>query len=396
MKILIVSPSYLPEIGAAPSRITNMAEGLSALGVNVEVLTCLPNYPYGRIFEGYRGIFSKKEVVNGITVFRYWTYATVSKKPLIRLFGMCAFSFTLWRFAFKWKRIKSYDKIIIQTPPILSAASAMLLFRCCYRKKVLLNVSDLWPLSAVELGAVKEGSTYYRVMAGIERFLYRKATAYQGQSQEIVEHVRLYVPEKQSFLYRNLQPGVLTAVHPEPHRPPFKIVYAGLLGVAQNILELIQQINFKELGVELHLFGGGNQAQEIEKFLDGEDRGIFYHGTLPKAQMREELIRYDASIIPLTIPIKGAVPSKLFDLLPLGIPIWFCGGGEGEYIVRQYQLGLVSAPRDYIQLSENIRAMSQLSDETYLQMRRNCLDASQSGFSFEKQLNAYKLFLDKV
>lgn len=57
MRVLIVSPSYLPEIGAAPSRITNMAEGLSGLGIKVDVLTCLPNYPKGRIFDGYRGGF---------------------------------------------------------------------------------------------------------------------------------------------------------------------------------------------------------------------------------------------------------------------------------------------------------------------------------------------------
>ena len=68
MRVLIVSPSYLPEIGAAPSRITNMAEGLSGLGIKVDVLTCLPNYPKGRIFDGYRGAFSKTEDVNGIQV----------------------------------------------------------------------------------------------------------------------------------------------------------------------------------------------------------------------------------------------------------------------------------------------------------------------------------------
>ena len=67
MRVLIVSPSYLPEIGAAPSRITNMAEGLSGLGIKVDVLTCLPNYPKGRIFDGYRGAFSKTED-NGLQV----------------------------------------------------------------------------------------------------------------------------------------------------------------------------------------------------------------------------------------------------------------------------------------------------------------------------------------
>ena len=275
MRVLIVSPSYLPEIGAAPSRITNMAEGLSGLGIKVDVLTCLPNYPKGRIFDGYRGAFSKTEDVNGITVFRYWTYASISRR-----------------------RIKSYDKVIIQTPPVLAAASAMLLFRCCYRKKVVLNVSDLWPLSAVELGAMKEGGVYHRVMGRIERFLYRKATACQGQSKEIVDYIKRYEPGKASFLYRNLQHRFVLPNQPPSSRKPFRIVYAGLLGVAQNILELIECVDFKGMGAELHLFGGGNQALEIEDYVRTHDKGVFYHGSLPKERMREELTRYMPPLSP--------------------------------------------------------------------------------------------------
>ena len=54
MKVLVVSFYYPPEIGAAASRISNMVEGLQREGAEVEVLTCLPSYPKGRIFEGYR------------------------------------------------------------------------------------------------------------------------------------------------------------------------------------------------------------------------------------------------------------------------------------------------------------------------------------------------------
>ena len=79
---------------------------------------------------------------------------------MVRLASMCAFATTLWCFALKRKRIKSYDKVIIQTPPVLAAASAMLLFVVA-TGKVVLNVSDLWPLSAVELGAMKEGGVYH-------------------------------------------------------------------------------------------------------------------------------------------------------------------------------------------------------------------------------------------
>lgn len=396
MRVLIVSSTYFPEIGAAPSRITNMAEGLSDLGISVDVLTCLPNYPKGRIFDGYRGTYSKWEDIKGVTVFRYWTYASISRKPLIRLVGMCAFATTLWSFAFKRKRIKSYDKIIIQTPPVLAAASAMLLFRCCYRKKVVLNVSDLWPLSAVELGAMREDGVYHKVMGCIERFLYRKATAYQGQSKEIVDYIKQYEPDKVSFLYRNLQHGFILPEQASFPRRPFKIVYAGLLGVAQNILELIERIDFKGMGAELHLFGGGNQAIEIENYVAAHDKGIFYHGSLPKEQMREELTRYHASIIPLTVRIKGAVPSKLFDLLPLGVPVLFCGGGEGEQIVKENHLGFVSAPGDYEMLSRNIQAMSQLPDEEYIQLKGNCFRLSKTTFSFERQLEEYIIFLSNL
>lgn len=75
--------------------------------------------------------------------------------------------------------------------------------------------------------------------------------------------------------------------------------------MAQNILELIERVDFKGMGAELHLFGGGNQAVEIEDYVRTHDRGVFYHGSLPKERMREELTRYHASIIPLTVRIRG-------------------------------------------------------------------------------------------
>ena len=61
MKILLVSFYYSPEVGAAPTRIANMAEGLKAQGADVDVLTCLPNYPKGKIFDGYKKKFSVVE-----------------------------------------------------------------------------------------------------------------------------------------------------------------------------------------------------------------------------------------------------------------------------------------------------------------------------------------------
>ena len=91
MKILVVSCSYYPEIGAAPVRITNLAEGLKEKGCQVDVLTCMPNYPKARIFDAYKGKFFLHEKINGIDIYRYIHYPSNSKKTLPRAISMVSF-----------------------------------------------------------------------------------------------------------------------------------------------------------------------------------------------------------------------------------------------------------------------------------------------------------------
>lgn len=398
MKVLIVSFYYEPEIGAAPSRITNLAKGLKAKGVDVDVLTCLPNYPQGRIFDGYRNHFSYRENIDGIDIYRYWTYATVSKNPIKRVIAMFSFAMTMWAFALRRKNIKQYDRVIIQSPPIVVSASAILLFRKLYKRNVVLNVSDLWPSSAVELGFMKKGSLSFKYTAMLERFIYKNATSIMGQSQEIIEHINRFVPEKPMFLYRNLanNQSLLDSASAICHaREPFKIVYAGLLGVAQDICSLIKSVNFELLGVEMHLYGAGNQVESIKEYIASGVKNIFYHGTLSRQEMDKTLLEYDASIVALVTPIYGAVPSKIFDLLPAGVPILFCGGGEGARIVSENSFGLVSASADYKALEENIISMKSMSEEDYSNLSNNCVKASRGKFSFSEQMDSFIKFLQK-
>ena len=392
MKVLIVSFYYEPEVGAAPSRITNLAKGLKASGMDVDVLTCLPNYPKGRIFKGYRGHFSMKETIDGIDIYRYWTYATISKNPFKRVLAMTAFATTLWAFACRRRQIKSYDRVIIQSPPILVAASAIALFKKCFGKHTILNVSDLWPMSAVELGFMREGSLSHRFMSCLERFMYRSVDAVMGQSGEIVEHVRSMFPEKRTFLYRNLQP-VQVEKQAKPRGGVLKVVYAGLFGVAQDMLSLLRNIDFVGLGVEMHLYGGGNQMAAIEEYIKQGDKNIYYHGYVSKQQMGEELKKYDLSVIPLAAHIHGAVPSKIFDLLPEGIPILFSGEGEGARIVQDYGFGLVSAHGDYATLAQNIQSFVNMTDEAYAAYVSSCFSASRDTFSFSKQMDRFCTFV---
>lgn len=90
--------------------------------------------------------------------------------------------------------------------------------------------------------------------------------------------------------------------------------------------------------------------------------------------------------MPLVVQIKGAVPSKIFDLLPMGIPILFGGGGEGADIVKQYDLGFISSPGDYRTLAQNIKKISELSDTEYAILVNNGLNAAKTDFNFDIQI----------
>lgn len=420
MKLLLVAERYWPEVGAAPSRLANMAEGLKRHGCEVDVLTSLPNYPKGRIFNGYRGCVFKHEVNGDVNLFRYWIFATVSRNPLFRVINMFSFAVMIWLFAVKRKRIKSYDCVIIQTPTLVVAKSAMMLFKGLYGKKCVLNVSDIWPLTAVDMGAMKMGSRSWKYMASLEKYLYRRADGVLGQSGEILNHVaqdmmalqgkwdsskvkdtneilssKLWKENKQLFLYRNLQ-----TYHVGEHKAKnktLKLVFSGMLGVAQDVAGIVKNVPFKKLGVEFHILGGGKQLDEIQHFVSSNpDCNVFAHGFVPKEEIAEKLREMDASIVPLATRIRGAFPSKVFDILPQGLPILFCGGGEGAFFITEHQVGYTSKPGDYVGLKENIKKLRDLTDVEYEEMSARCIAVSNEALDFEKQIRECVKFLENL
>ena len=176
--LMIITSYFPPEIGAASNRIFHLADGLKN-SYNVHVVTPLPNYPTGKIFKEYKGKFKSKSEENGIIISRIWLYASKSKNKFLRLFAMLSYSLSLMRF-FMWNRIPK--KVIIQSPPLLVAFTCVFFLRS-KRRKVILNVSDLWPSAGYELGALKLNFSY-RLLQKLEAFNYKNADLILGQSNE--------------------------------------------------------------------------------------------------------------------------------------------------------------------------------------------------------------------
>ncbi|MFD1062554.1 glycosyltransferase family 4 protein [Winogradskyella litorisediminis] len=345
--VLIISNYFQPEMGAASNRIFQMAKGLSK-DANVSVVCPLPNYPTGKIFDGYKSM--RQESIENIQVNRLWIYPSNSKNKLVRLFSMLSFSFSLMWFIFMNKVPKT---VIVNSPPLFVAFTS-LLFLSRKKHRLILNVSDLWPKSALELNAVKKGFGY-NLLLKIEKYNYKKADLILGQSEEILAHIKTVVPKKETLLFRNYPDFKAPKIEIESYRnsQKIKIVYAGLLGVAQNIVGLAQRLDYKN--IELHVYGSGAEEENLKSFIQhNPDLPILFHGSLERTELHKELVKYDATIIPLKNKIYGAVPSKIFEYSRLGLPIIYFGGGEGEALVTKYNLGWIAEAGNYDSLNNVI------------------------------------------
>lgn len=356
MKIVILTQYFHPETGAPQNRLLELSNMLMKKGWDVRVVTAMPNYPKGRIFESHAGKFSSNETIGDIPVKRYWLYASNAPKTIPRIISMLTFSVTGLFSAGALRKFRP-DFVFTESPPLTLAFTGYLLSKYSGAKFVM-NVSDIWPLSAKELGSIGDGRLY-RAIESLEKFLYRKASLCTGQSEEITAHLKESGAVR-TYLFRN---GVdvnrfAGASRKADSEGKLRIVYAGLLGVAQRVLSIVRNLNFESLDAELHIYGEGAERKQIEELISsGNLPGVFLHKSITRDEVPGTLIQYDAALIPLVTNIYGAVPSKIYEALAAGLPVLFSGSGEGAKIVKDTGAGLVSAPGDFEALSDNIRAL---------------------------------------
>ncbi len=382
-ELLIITNYYPPEKGAAANRMEQLALKLNQNNYAVFVVCPLGNYPEGKLFQEYKGKFSIKENRKGIAVKRLWIYPSVSKNVLIRVFSVLSFSIGLF-FYLLFK--KTPRKVLVQSPPLLLSFISVFVLSL-KKKKIIVNVSDLWPLAAIELNAMKEDSFSHKLSLFMERYIYKKASVLLGQSNEIIEHIHSVFPEKNCFLYRNFPDQNNSLIEPKEEGQPIKIFYAGLLGIAQGVLELCKKIDWKTHNVEFHIYGDGAEKQEINNLiLSGELKNVFFYGIVNREVLHEKIKAYDVALVPLKARIYGSVPSKIFEYSSLGFPILYFGGGEGEKLVAENNLGWVAKVGNYSEINSTITTISKLTKTELFEMKKEVLETSKKAFDLDKQM----------
>ncbi len=367
--ILFHTQYYPPEIGAPQTRLHELAVRLARYGFDVTVLTAMPNYPLGKIYAGYGGFF-REEVIDGVRVLRAGIYPSQSASFLPRLLSY--FSFVFSSLFVGLLKVHTVDVVLTESPPLFLGISGYLLSRFKLARWIF-NLSDLWPQSALELGIISANGWGYRLSLFLEAFLYKKAWLVSAQSRESVKNVQERFPDVQTY---HLSNGVDTSFFQPGSKPDhrvFRVVYAGLHGLAQGLEQIIQVADkLRTDEVEFVLFGDGPEKHIL--MTKAQELGlsnVSFSNPVTKDEMPGILQTADVLLVPLKLQLKGAVPSKLYEAMSVGKPLLLVAQGEAALIVRNAGCGIVIDPGDIDSLRQAILFLKS-NPEIAAQLRSLC------------------------
>jgi glycosyltransferase involved in cell wall biosynthesis len=367
VRFLFLTQYFPPEIGAAQVRLASVIRELVRLGHQVEVLTAMPNYPTGRVFEGYRGKLWLEEDWEGVRVVRTWIYPAMGTGPK-RLLNY--FSFVLSALGGLLK-VQKPDYIFVESPPLFLSLTGYLASRR-FGVPFIFNIADLWPDSVRQLGLMKEGPLL-RLAEGLEGWSYRQAhfitAVTEGIQKVLLEekkvpaHKVLYLPNGvDTDLFRPMPPD--QALARELGLEGKKIIlYAGNHGYAHGLEVALQAAQLlTDPQVVLVLIGDGSEKTRLKQM--AQEMGLTNVRFLDPKPPAYITRLYSLAVAGLSTLRNSPLfemtrPVKIFAGMSCAKPILYAGQGEGARLVEGARAGLVSLPEDAQTLAHNIMAVVQ-------------------------------------
>jgi colanic acid biosynthesis glycosyl transferase WcaI len=366
LRVIVLTHYFPPEVGAPQARLFELARRLVAQGVQVTVVTGFPNYPSGVVAAGYRGRFAMREDMRGVTVLRTWVFATPNKgfaRRLVNHFSFAVSSLTALR------RAGPADVIFVESPP-LAIGLAAFAWSWIKRAPFIFNVSDIWPQSAVEMGALRNRAAI-GLAEWLERSLYRHASKVSVVTPGIVDKLAARgVPREKLFLLTN-------AVDTDVFRPDARdeelavrlgvagrkvFLYAGTHGLAQGLDVVLEAARLtRDPSVLFVLAGEGADKARLEaKARTDAIANVQFLPNQPREAMPRLINLAYATVIPLRRldVFKAALPSKMFESMAAERPIVLSVWGEAATLVEDAGCGVVVEPENAAALAAAVERLA--------------------------------------
>jgi len=377
MKIVVLSQWYPPE---PQSVVSELAETLAADGHDVTVLTGFPNFPSGKLYPGYRLTFVRRETWNGIPIVRVPLFPYHGRSPLLRVVNLASFCAAAMLIGPWFVR---RPNLVHAIQPPTTCVPAWVLSRL-WRVPFTYEVQDLWPDTLRATGMVSAG----RALRLVDRYCawaYRKTAAIRVISEGFrTALVSRGVPDSKVHLLPNwvdtdrYAPPDRSAPKPawDTTRAAFNIVYAGNLGLAQGLDNLLEAAARIPAAARVHvvLIGDGVDAGALrQKAATRQLSNVEFVPFQTPDGMPAILAAADALLLHLKRDplFSMTIPHKLLTYLAAGRPILACADGEAAAIVRRANAGVVCAPGDPAALAAAAMALATLSPAERAAMGRN-------------------------
>ncbi len=402
MRILIISQYFWPE----SFRINEVAESLYKMGHKVDVLTAKPNYPKGKIFDGFKSYSFDIHKYKGLRLFRV-PIITRGKKNIIRL-ALNYISFVIMGSFFSVLALTrhKYDVIYIySTSPILQSIPGILLSKL-KGIPVVLNLQDLWPESISATGYVK--NKYFLQMVDlVVSFIYKSCSLILVSSKPFKNHLVKYNLKCEiKYLPNSVDPIFyenknIVNLKLKELESGFKIVFAGNLGKAQSIDTIIglSKKLLEFIDIKLIIFGDGSEYNYLyNQKLSQKLHNIYLMGAFPIEQMPSIFSKADVLLATLSNRecFSFTLPNKIQAYLTAKKPIVVGMNGEGARVINESKAGVAVPAENINKLFDAILAIYNMTDEERNKLSNNAFKYFQNYFNHQTLMKKLDLELKKL
>ena len=372
MKLLILTQCFWPETFI----LNDLARTLRDEGHRVTVATGKPNYPEGKIFDGYQAAGVQKEIFDGdIEVFRVPVHPRGDGRLLNLFLNYISFAWYGLRW-FAWLlRGYAFDAILVFTGSP-NASLPALPMKWIKKAHLAIWVQDLWPESLEATGFIRN-RFLLRLVGHLIRVIYSIADTILVQSRAFVDPVSHYARRDKIIYYPNslnisefsgngesLIPVALT----DALKKYFCVVFAGNMGTAQAVETLVDAtVLLKDIpDIRIVLVGSGSMLEWIsdKKSQLGLDNMILA-GRFPMSSMSQ--IYRHAGCLLVTLKDEEifayTIPGKVQAYLAAGRPVIASLNGEGARVIIEAGAGLACAAEDPAALAGCVKSLYAMSED---------------------------------
>ena len=380
MNLLIVSQYFYPE----NFRINDFAQEFQSRGHNVTVLTGTPNYPAGKIYDGYGIFYKNREIYKDIEIFRSPLIPRGSGSS-IRL-ALNYFSFVVGGiFTSLFLLNKKFDIIFVFEPSPITVCIPAIFIKKLKKVPICFWVLDLWPESVVSAGNLKTG-IIPKLINPVVKFIYKYSDKILVSSRGFVDSIIVkginknkvaFFPQWAETIFKPIKykPYLLGSVP----KNSFKIMFAGNIGEAQDFPSIIEtaRILKDNLNIQWVILGGGRKEEWVKSKIKEYKLEKTFHllGSFPLEMMPAYYSQADCMVFSLKKEyiFSITIPAKVQTYLACAKPVIAMIDGEAAKLIDDADAGLSCPSESPGLLAKNIETLSLLNPSELDKLGQNAL-----------------------